>query len=341
MVPAGREAKHSSGMSVRRSTAIVDVVIVNYNSGPWLRRAVAALNAQTFPDFRIIVVDNGSTDRSLDELPVGPAPLEIVRAERNLGFAAGNNYAIRNHVTAKWLALLNPDAFPRYDWLERLMAAAQRQSRYNFFGCRMLDANNPKRLDGVGDVYHASGLAWREGHGCADGPAYDQPEEIFSPCAAAALYRTQDVLDAGLFDEDFFCYSEDVDLGFRLRLRGGRCLYVPDAVVEHVGSAITGKRSDFQLYHGHRNLAWTYVKNMPGWLFWFYLPYHVALNCYSVIAFAVRGQGGPLWRAKRDAIRGLRAAWHKRRDIQARRTSPTRELRRVLRRGLIRKPCRG
>lgn len=320
---------------------IVDVVVVNYNSGAWLRRVVDSLHAQTLRGFRAIIVDNGSTDRSLEDLPQGSASIEVVRVGRNLGFAAGNNYAIRHHVTAQWLALLNPDAFPRRDWLERLMAAVERYPEYSFFGCRMLDAKDPKRLDGVGDVYHASGLPWREGHGCADGPAYDKPEEIFSPCAAAALYRTRDVWDAGLFDEDFFCYTEDVDLGFRLRLRGGRCLYVPDAVVEHVGSGVTGTRSDFQLYHGHRNLAWTYVKNMPAWLFWFYLPYHLLVNCYSVLAFTLRGQGRPLWRAKRDAIRGLGAAWRKRREIQRRRTVPASELRLVMRRGLIRrKLCR-
>src|SRR4051812_35224294 len=99
--------------------ATVDVVVVNYNSGRWLRRVVESLHAQRFRDFRTIIVDNGSTDESLHELPAGTASIEIVRAGRNLGSAAGNNHAIRNYVTAPWLALLNPDAFPRSDWLER------------------------------------------------------------------------------------------------------------------------------------------------------------------------------------------------------------------------------
>jgi GT2 family glycosyltransferase len=318
----------------------VDVVIVNYNAGAWLSRTVAALQAQTFTDFRTIIVDNGSTDGSLDALPPGPVPVEIVRTGKNLGFAAGNNLAIRSHVRAEWLALLNPDAFPHPEWLERLLASARAHPAFSFFGCRMLDANDPTRLDGVGDVYHVSGLAWRDGHGCVDGPAYDASSEIFAPCAAAALYRTQDVVGAGLFDEDFFCYVEDVDLGFRLRLYGGRCLYVPDAIVEHVGSGIAGSHSNFQLYHGHRNLAWAYVKNMPGWLFWLYLPYHLVLNVYSLIAFALRGQGSALWRAKRDAVMGLGRVWAKRREIQARRVAASSDLRRVMRGGLIRKPCR-
>ena len=321
--------------------AVVDVVVVNYNSGPWLRKVVASLNAQTFRDFRAIIIDNGSTDRSLEDLPIESTSIELVRRGRNAGFAAANNDAIRNYVTADWVALLNPDAFPRPDWLERLLAAAERHHRdYNFFGCRMLDANDPTRIDGVGDVYHVSGLPWREGQGCVDTRAYGNEVEIFSPCAAAALYRTKDVIDAGLFDEDFFCYCEDVDLGFRLRLRGGRCLYVPDAIVEHVGSGITGKSSDFQLYYGHRNLVWTYLKNMPGWLFWFYLPLHLLVNCHSVLVFALRGRGRPLWRAKLDAMKGLPAAWHKRRKLQSERSCRTAELRRVMRGGRVRNRCR-
>src|SRR5262245_24847146 len=291
--------------------SLVDIVIVNCHAGPWLARVLAALHAQTFRDFRTIIVDNGSTDGSLDGLPQGSTPVEIVRAGKNLGFAAGNNLAIRSHVTAEWLVLLNPDAFPRPDWLEQFLGAATANPEYSFFGCRMLDANDHTRLDGVGDIYHVSGLPWRDGHGCSDGPAYDAAGEIFAPCAAAALYRTRDVRDAGGFDEDFFCYVEDVDLAFRLRLYGHRCLYVPAAVVEHVGSGITGTRSEFHLYHGHRNLVWTYVKNMPGSLFWFYLPYHLALNVYSLMAFAFRSQGGPLWRAKRDAVNGLWRFWTK------------------------------
>jgi len=96
--------------------------------------------------------------------------------------------------------------------------------------------------------------------------------ETFSPCAAAALYRASALREAGPFDADYFCYSEDVDLGFRLRLLGYTCWYAPDSVAHHVGSAITGGRSDFTMYHGVRNGIWTYVKDMPGVLAWLCLP---------------------------------------------------------------------
>ena len=319
--------------------AFVDVVIVNYNGGDYLRRAVEALEAQTWRDFRIVIVDNGSTDGSLEHLPESSIPLEVISAGGNLGFAGGNNLAIRGHLQGEWLALLNPDAFPRPDWLERLVAAARTHTDYSFFGCRMLDAADPARLDGVGDVVHVSGLHWRDGHGCPDTEAYRAPGEIFAPSAAAALYRTREVRELGGFDEDFFCYAEDVDLGFRLRLAGKRCMYVPDAVVEHLGSAITGRRSDFSVYYGHRNLVWAYVKNMPGILFWLYLPYHLLLNAVTLAMFSARGQF-VVWRAKRDALACLPCFWRKRRAIQAARKATPAAIRAVMRGGLPRKVCR-
>ena len=130
-----------------------------------------------------------------------------------------------------------------------------------------LDAT-PDRLDGAGDSYHVSGRAWRNGH---NAPAADWPageHEVFAPCAAAALYRRAAFEEVGGFDESYFCYFEDVDLGFRLRLHGYRSLYVPSSVVRHVSSALSGYRSDFAVYHGERNSVWTFVKNMPAPLFW-------------------------------------------------------------------------
>src|SRR4051812_10889832 len=163
--------------------ALIDVVVVNYNSGPWLKKVVEGLHAQTFRDFRAIIVDNGSTDGSLERLPPGRASIEVVRAGVNLGFAGGNNLAIREHARGEWLALLNPDAFPRPDWLERLIAAAQLHPDCSFFGCRMLDAKDPLRLDGVGDVYHTSGLSWRGAPGWQHGPPHPRRKGNFLPCA--------------------------------------------------------------------------------------------------------------------------------------------------------------
>ena len=194
-----------------------------------------------------------------------------------------------------------------------------------------MNAADPSVLDGRGDAYHVSGLAWRIDHGAHAVSHSVAVSEVFSPCAAAALYRRSALLEVGGFDEDFFCYVEDVDLGFRLRLAGHKALYVPDAVVHHVGSGMTGgQHSNFAVYHGHRNLVWTYVKNMPVLLFWLFLPLHVAMNLVTLVVFTLRGQGRVIWRAKWDAIKGLRKMWWKRQAIQSTRMATVREIWRYL-----------
>jgi GT2 family glycosyltransferase len=164
-------------------------------------------------------------------------------------------------------------------------------------------------------------------------PPPESPREVFSACAAAALYRRDALLEIGGFDERYFCYVEDVDAGFRLRLRGYRCLYVPDAVAHHVGSATTGKGSDFSTYHGHRNLVWTFFKDMPGPLLALYLPQHLILNVLSVVWFSMRGQARTILRAKWDALRGLPAVLRDRRRVQRLRRIGARDLRSAMARG--------
>ncbi len=315
--------------------ADVSVVIVNWNGGATLRRCLEHLSVQTLRPAVVWVVDNASSDGSADCI-AGFPNCRLLSPGVNLGFAAGNNLAFRECPT-EFVALLNPDAFAEPDWLAALLAAAAANPDCASFGSRQLVAERPECLDGIGDKYHVSGLVWREAHGRLQEPADLQPREIFSPCAAAALYRRSALDAAGQFDEDHFCYLEDVDLGFRLRLAGFRALYVPDAVVHHVGSATSGgQHSDFALYHGHRNLVWTYVKNMPGALFWLCLPLHILLNLVVVLVFAARGRGGVLLRAKRDALIGLPRMWAKRRTIQRNRRAPVASLWRVMDKGFAR-----
>lgn len=318
-----------------RVTAGVAVIVVNFNSGILLGQCLRHLRAQTRCPERVIVVDNASHDGSADRLERDYPGVEVIRLDRNQGFAAANNLAARWADEVEWLALLNPDAFPEPEWLERLLAAAATYPNCASFGARLLDAGDPDHLDGTGDVYHVSGLAWRRDHGRPVAVGASEAGEIFSPCAAAALYRREAFFEAGGFDEDYFCYFEDVDLGFRLRLLGYGCQYAPAAVVRHVGSAVTGRRSPFSLYHGHRNLVWTWCKNMPGPLFWLYLPQHLLLNLGALLWFALHGQGLTLLRAKWDALRGLPRCWRWRNAIQSRRRVSSWSLRRAMSRGLL------
>lgn len=312
----------------------ITVIIVNWNSGSLLHTCLQTLSKQSTMPQQVIVVDNASSDNSAGCVSAFPFAT-CLQMTSNLGFAAANNIALAQSTT-EFVALLNPDAFPESDWLENLLHAAQQYPNVAAFGSRQLCQHNPQILDGIGDSYHLSGLVWRDRHGLPQQLADLQPREIFSPCAAAALYRRQALWDIGGFDEDYFCYVEDVDVGFRLRLAGHQAIYVPNAVVHHVGSATTGgQRSDFSVYHGHRNLVWTFVKNMPSVLFWLLLPLHLLLTVVTVLWFVKNGQGKVILKAKQDAIKGLAQVWKKRQHIQAARIVPISEIWRILDKRLL------
>lgn len=316
----------------------VSVIIVNWNGGRFLERCLSSLMHQTVLPYEIILVDNASSDGSLEIARHFPS-VRLIALSENSGFARGNNLAIEAaSVESEWIALLNPDAFAEPRWLEELLAATQRNTSYEFFASKLLNARDTSILDGMGDAYHVSGRVWRLERGVPVLEIEDRQREVFSPCAAAALYRRSTLLEMGGFDEDYFCYVEDVDLGFRLRLAGYRCLYVPQSIAHHVGSGTTGSQhSEFALYHGHRNLVWTFVKDMPGILFWLLLPLHVLLNLASMIWFALCGRGAVILRAKRDALAGLPKMWRKRREIQKKRAVSIGEIWRVLDKSLYKR----
>ncbi len=311
----------------------VAVVIVNYNSGEYLSRCLQSLHNQTNSSDQIIVVDNASSDGSMREIERRFPDVKTVRLSTNVGFAAANNIAIRQIGNADWIALINADAFAEPQWLEELLDAAARRPEFDVLACAMLRDDNPTQSDGNGDVYHVSGFAWRAHCGL---PASESPldeREVFGACAAAVCYRREALVACGGFDERFFCYFEDVDLAFRLRLAGHRCLLVPRAVVRHVGSAVSGRRSDFTVYHAQRNLEWTWFKNMPTPLLWWYLPQHLLLGLVTVIWFMLRGQSRVICRSKWDALMALPTIWRQRQHIQSTRQVRVAAIRRQMARG--------
>ena len=294
--------------------AQITVIIVNYNSGRYIRSCLEALSNQEFADFQAVVVDNASTDDSLSLCQGFDERFSFVPLRRNLGFAAANNL-VAFATTSPWIATLNPDAIPTDRWLSQLVAAVSRYAGVAMFGSTQIKDSTRLTLDGVGDVYSFCGMVWRGYH---NHPLSDLPEdgEVFSPCAAAALYRADVFRLAGGFDERFFCYCEDLDLAFRIRLLGHRCIQVRDAEVYHVGSESSGRHSDFAVYHGFRNRLWTYVKDMPSPLFQLLLFPHLAATLCHIFYEAAQGRGKPAWKGVRDAILGLSKMWASRSLIQ-------------------------
>ncbi|MBF0256436.1 MAG: glycosyltransferase family 2 protein [Gammaproteobacteria bacterium] len=311
----------------------ISVVIVNYNSTELLYRCLDSLRRQTYTDFEVLVVDNASESiPDPDKMP--PLNLTLLRQASNLGFAAANNLGI-NAARGDWVACLNPDAFVEPAWLQTLVKARAHNHEISFFGSCLLNADDTDLLDGTGDVYHVSGLAWRRDHGRSRSRVTRHGGEIFAPCAAAALYRKSALVEVGGFDESYFCYFEDVDLGFRLRLKGHRCWYVPEARVLHLGSAITGYRSDFSLYHGHRNMIWTYFKNMPTFMFWIFLPQHLLMNFIAIVRYGLIGQGPVVLKAKWHGLKGIFERREQRRSVQSGRKISSWQLYRSMSKGIL------
>ena len=301
---------------------IFSIIIVNWNGERFLPDCLEAVFSQTRAPDEVIVIDNGSDDGSLAAIEKYRDNIVVIESSKNLGFAAACNLGALE-AKGDWLIFLNPDAFPDTDWLDSYESAIRRNPNVVSFTGLLLSQDRCC-IDGAGDVYHISGLAWRRLHGTPVSQAAAFEQQVFSACGASSVVKREIFIAVGGFDEDFFCYMEDVDLGFRLQLLGYQCLLVPDAVARHIGSASTGIRSEFVTYHGHRNLEWTFVKNMPIVILLTVLPLHLLLILVSLVLFTLRGQGRVIVRAKYDAVIQLPKFWRKRKKIQySRRRSVT------------------
>ncbi len=304
----------------------IAVVLVNWNSGSFLRACLAALECQTLPPRQVVVVDNASTDDSLPKREEYQLPLHIIRLSSNTGFSHANNQAIKQlDKSVNWVVLLNADTKPLSTWLAKLVGAANKNPEFDFFASTLLSMENPSLYDGTGDQLFYSGLAKRH--------RYQRPVlgnrshcEVFAPCAAAAMYKRAILDEIQGFDDDYFCYFEDVDLAFRLRLKGYRCLWVSDAMVHHYGGGLTEHIADTPIYYGHRNMVWNYVKNMPMPLLIALLPLHLFANLATLIYYTGKGKRKTIIKAKKDAIAGLPAVWAKRKESQSGRVSSWRIL---------------
>jgi N-acetylglucosaminyl-diphospho-decaprenol L-rhamnosyltransferase len=317
---------HPQGDSALPSPAPkLSVLIVNFNGGAYVQGALDSLKRQTRRDFEVILVDNDSTDGSVDNLDTRGLPtFTLMRETENHGFARGNNLAAAQ-ARGRWLALLNPDAAAAPDWLDQIEAGAARHRDVTSFACTQISMHAPSRLDGTGDNYLLWGFPWRGGYGR---PASERPDEgeCFSPCGASAVYRRDVFLAHGGFDERLFCFCEDVDLGFRLRLQGERCIFLPDAVVHHVGGGLSDKVSGFAVRYGTRNRLWVYVKNMPLLALLLGAPIHAAMTAAILMRGLFTGRFSDTWRGLVEGIVGIGPMIEDRQQLQRMRTVRTVDL---------------
>lgn len=308
------------------SNPLVSVVVVSWNGATFLPKCLDALAAQTLSDVEVIVVDNGSHDGSVELVQRKYPSVRLIQNGANLGFAAANNVAIRA-TSAPLVATLNNDTIVDPHWLERLVDAIESGPRVGSVASKMVQARDPATIDSCGIALDPAAIAW-DLYGGFPSSAVDRRHEIFGPCAGAALYRRELLEDVGLFAERFFAYLEDVDLAWRARLRGWRCLLEPRAVVHHAHSGTLGEGSVLKRYLLARNKVWTIARCAPDEDLRERLPI-IALYDVGAATFGVaRQHDGASVRGRLAGLRGLPEVLYERREVQARRTAPIEELRR-------------
>lgn len=324
---------------------LASVVIVNWNGRQFLPDCLDSLRAQTCTDFEVIVVDNGSLDGSLELLAESYPWVRVVPLAENTGFAGGNNagFAVAG---GSYIITLNNDTRVEPDWLAELTAPAQADPAVGMVASRICSWDEPDLIDSLGVAVCRDGMTRGSRRLLRySGLTINKTEEIFIPSACAALYRRTMLDRIGCFDEDFFAYCEDTDLGLRGRVAGWSALLARDAVVYHRYSSSGGVFSPFKLYLVERNHYWAAMKSLP-------LTMLIALPFWTVVRYTVqarlvvtsKGAGSQfreassaalviaLLRGMRDAALGLPGLLKKRRTVMAtRRLSPS-EMRSLLRR---------
>jgi GT2 family glycosyltransferase len=260
------------------------VIVVNLNRRDLLSRCLESLWNQVFKDFEVVVVDNGSTDGSKEYLSsLRDERLCYVSLPLNTGFAGGCNAGIAR-ARGRFIATLNNDAEADALWLDELMREMLSDSVTGMCASKILFHGDRGRIDKAGHLIYMDGLNHGRGSGEIDRGQFDTREEVLFPDGAAALYR-RDMLDViGLFDETFFAYGDDADLGLRGRLAGWTCIYVPTAVVYHMHSATAGEFSALKAFLIERNRIWVAVKIFPPGLL-------LASPVFTALRFAFHAYG--------------------------------------------------
>jgi GT2 family glycosyltransferase len=296
------DAQSTISMNAAINEPLVSVIVVNFNGLRYLDACLSSLMAQTYGSFEVILVDNGSGDGSAEHAKKNFPRVRVIETGENLGFASANNIGIRA-AGGEFIATLNNDTEVSPAWLEELVGAMS-PGDVGMCASKMLRMDDHTIIDSTGIMVSRSGACWDRGMFERDEGQYETVEEVFGPCAGAALYRKRMLDEAGLFDDDFISYMEDTDLAFRCRLAGWKCLYVPKAVVYHVHGGTAGYVSPYTVYYGNRNIVWYPLKDFPLPLLLTSLPFMVGRSLAVIPYYVLKGHGTTIFRAKLDALKG-------------------------------------
>jgi GT2 family glycosyltransferase len=290
---------------------------------------IDSLKEQTFRDFETILVDNGSTDGSADFAKKHYGDfIRIIRIEKNLGYTGGNNVGIRA-ARGEYVVLLNNDTWAEPTWLEELVKATYLDRPIGMWASKVYSYYKRNQIEAVGELIYWDGLNRSRGQYELEQGQYEAMEEIFFPPGCGGMYRKRVFDEVGLFDEDFFAYGDDAEIGIRARLAGWKCHYVPKAVLYHKNSGTTGSYSPLKAFYVERNRFWVTIKYFPLpllYLSFFFTLYRFAFQTYGALTH--KGAAGKftgiyspfrlvavLLRAYGSGFLYLPRMWRKRREM--------------------------
>ncbi len=243
-------------------SATISVIVPTYNGIGYIADCLDSLRKQIRKPDEVIVVDDGSTDGTAGKIEKSYPEVACVRLESNRGFAAAVNEGIRRS-SGTYVALLNNDTRADESWLRELEKTLDEQPEVGFCSSKMVFADRPGVINSIGIGFTRAGMAVDVGYGQQDGESFARSRPVFGACAGAAMYRKAMLDDIGLFDEDLFMWYEDVDLSFRAQLAGYTCVYVPTALIHHVGGGTASSNNKMHLHYCSRNQVLVMVKNLP------------------------------------------------------------------------------
>ena len=307
---------------------VVSIIVLNWNGKSFLTECLSALTHQTYCACQIIVVDNGSTDGSVDFLRREFSQFHLVQLTENHGYAGGNTKGLEA-AQGDFIALLNNDTRADPYWLENLIQPMLSDPTIGICSSKLI-LNGTGKLESAGDGLTTWGVGFKRGFE-QDPALYNVSEPVFGASGAACLYRRKMLDVTGFLDLDFFFNDEDTDLNFRAQLGGWKCIYVPNAIVYHRVNATIGRMSDLHVYYHARNLEFLWIKNMPTRLIFRYAHHKVLQELGSFCYLCLRLRK---WKAfflgKRDALRLLPRMWKKRQEIQKNRKVTDKYIRSLL-----------
>lgn len=293
---------------------MISIIILNWNGKHHLNECLSSALQQTYTDFEVVLVDNGSTDGSQELVKRNYPNVNLICLDRNYGFCKGNNIGIKA-AKGNFIILLNNDTMVETDWLENLHMCIVSEPDIGFCASKMISYYNKNLLDSAGDGFSVCGAGYKRGH-FESSSKYDSNDRVFGASAGAAIYKREMLDKIGLLDEDFFAIYEDVDLSFRAQLAGYKCKHASNAVVYHKINSTLGKMSDFYVFHGQRNAEYVYFKNMPKGLILKTLHHHLLYNLLAFIYFLFKGKGMVFLKAKYVFIKDFKKVLKKRKVVQ-------------------------